>query len=445
MSYALLFAIAAALVALSLLVLLLRAQSAKTRLQMEADTLQRLRQEIEATRNQFMERYEQERELRNLNEREIGRLEQVIASMKEQQKDRETIQREYLEAAKASVMKTGAELSSKLLDDHKRETKLAKEESEKQVKQTTEELQEHFKHIFASVKNLSSQVQDMEVVRRALLNPSGAGNLSEITLENIFRASSLREGEDYRLQYVLMKPDGKQLKPDAVVFLPHDSAMILDAKASKFFLERAQAENDPELQRALDMQLKQSMYAHLKSLVVRDYKEAFSGQEGREKRTGHISMLMFLPTESAVETIRRLDPHFMEKAYKEHIIPVGPAGLVNALIQSKMLIASAQQQENLEHIVTEVRFMVKNIATLYGHSEGVGKNLFQAMKKYDEFAKSFNRTFISGVQRLDKLGINPPKKEVIQLQRYQYIRHDLEGEAEELMEEETKLLEAEEA
>jgi DNA recombination protein RmuC len=77
----------------------------------------------------------------------------------------------------------------------------------------------------------------VDVIKNSLLSPSGAGNLAEITLENILKSSGLRNNLDFIMQYSLATEDKAVLRPDSVVFLPDDKLMVIDAKASKFLVD----------------------------------------------------------------------------------------------------------------------------------------------------------------------------------------------------------------
>ncbi len=128
---------------------------------------------------------------------------------------------------------------------------------------------------------------------------------------------------------------------------------------------------------------------------------------------------MFFPTEIAVEKIRIADPSFLENAWKSSIIPVGPSGLISLMINSKMIISNNKQEHNFREIADEIQKMIDSIATLHGLSERMGKNLKNSMDKYDAFAASFNRNFLSKVKRLDKMGIVNKKTSTLQaLERY---------------------------
>jgi len=353
---------------------------------------------------------------------------------KEEKNHWEKLKDEHLQSAKASITKAGGELSNKLLDDHKREAEAQKKATEEKIKQETLTLHEKFEKVFSSMDKLHGQVKEVEVVRQALLTPSGAGNLGEITLENILKASNLIQDVDYFLQKTISDDEGNILKPDALIKLPNNSFIVVDSKSSKFILEMHDNDNGKEV----EAKLKQSMNQHLKDLISKDYKSALEDsikRAGEQFNTGNISYLMFLPTESSVETISKIDNKFLEKAWKENIIPVGPAGLVNHLLYSKMLISNSQQERNFKEISEEVKIMLGSIITLYDLSDKMGRSIKSSADKYDKFARSFNRNFISKVKRLDKMGISNPKNadlKDLELYRIEEVSKFIESNAEEI-------------
>jgi DNA recombination protein RmuC len=127
---------------------------------------------------------------------------------------------------------------------------------------------------------------------------------------------------------------------------------------------------------------------------------------------------MFLPTESALQQIRAIDPTFMERAWSQRIFPVGPTGLLNELIRAVMQISGAKQEENTKLIIEKVKDLLNGIAVLNTHANGIGKGLKSALDKYDKFAASFNSNFMSKAKNISKLGVNTNLKDIEPLQKY---------------------------
>lgn len=426
-----------------------RAKQISTEQQTRNHYLSEQLERSEEKRQQLTDALEEQRQARQQAETNVKLMQQQIELSERRMTDWEKTKQEHLEAAKASVLKAGSEMSSKLLDDHKREAEAAKKDSEKRIKETTTTLQQQFQTVFESMRSLNDQVQEskqtVDVVRRSLLSPSGAGALAEITLENILKNSGLVKEQDYMMQYWIRGNEAsehKGLKPDAIVMLPGDHLFVIDSKSSSYFQKLGEVgENDIETRKQHEATLKRSMQLHLQDLVKKDYKEAIeqqlrqSGRPTTQKQ--HITVLMFLPTETALETLRRVDSDFYNKASQSHIIPVGPSGLINMLQQARMMITNARQSENTAHIINEVKLLLASVAKLHDLADNMGKSIKSSFKRYDAFAKSFNGNFLIKTRKLNSLGITAPRGlEAKKLERYQLIEnsHMIEGESEEIEE-----------
>lgn len=105
-------------------------------------------------------------------ERELATVRQQLVDGERRFGDFERLRRESLQAAQAAVLTTAQQLSSKLIDDHKRENDTAKKESEERVRQASEQLVKQVDEIAKAVHQLSGQVQQkgevLDTVWRAL-------------------------------------------------------------------------------------------------------------------------------------------------------------------------------------------------------------------------------------------------------------------------------------
>lgn len=342
----------------------------------------------------------------------------------EQMKAFEEHKKQAMENAKAAIFDLGTKISSQLIDEHKKETLAAKEEAHKQFKQTSENLYKDFTNLSHMVVGLKDQViaaqNNTDMVYQALLAPNTAGGLAEITLENILKSSNLIPDTDYQMQYSIMDQENNRLRPDAVVFLPGNNILVIDSKASKFFLEISK---NKEQEIELKEKLKISMRSHLKSLSSKDYRQGMVSHL-KDKKVKHISTLMFLPTESSVEQLQNIDPLFIPDAWQNNIFPVGPMGLVNILSHAKFQISEELKNENYHVIINEVSNLLYNVSNLTGHAKKLGSSLYSSMGYFDKFAASFNSNILSKSKKIEKLGVTVKSNKQIpeSLDRYQVIQ-----------------------
>jgi DNA recombination protein RmuC len=320
------------------------------------------------------------------------------------------------QAASAAAIQSATDLSNKLLADHKREAAAQKEEVEKQVKQTTEQLFLKFGEVSNVVAAVLAQSQRdntrLDALYRMHAFPGGAGRLAEIGLENTLKTFGLQPGIDFLLQFHAAA-DGERdaLRPDAVVFLPGDTVLVIDSKASKVLLDHAEAQGDKAEAAAL-LQLAQRMGQHLRALASKEYGAKIVAACREMKRSGAIRRsvtAMMLPSDAAVEKLRIADPEFERRAAESKIIVVGPSALCALIAVSRLQIDSGRQAENLEKIVAAVGGVIDATANALGFADKFGRSLQQASKDYEAFSRSVNGRLLPRVRKLGPLGIRPSK------------------------------------
>lgn len=368
-------------------------------------SIERLEKELEEYKNLYSKTREslyEERQNLELKKQEMKEFE-IRAS------DWEKSRHEAITQAKAAIFETASSLSKELIENHKKETK----ESELALSANTVKLQEQFEKIVNNVSILNNEItsskNSVDTIRNALLSPAGAGNLAEITLENILKSSGLQPNRDFIMQYsfTTRAVDKAMLRPDSVVFLPGDNLMIIDSKSSKYFSELTESQ-DEESSKKLNEKLKATMRQHLKGLKDKNYND-FLKEHLTDRKVNHISSVMFLPTETSLEKISKIDKDFISLAWEQNIFPVGPSGLINLLIYAKFQISAQTQSENQQLIVEEVRKLLNSVTQLYEHTRKVGNSLHATTNHFDKLAGSFNANFLPKAKNLEKLGIHMQK------------------------------------
>jgi DNA recombination protein RmuC len=319
-------------------------------------------------------------------------------------------------AARAAALESAAQMSNKLLADHKREAEAQKEESQKKVQQVTENLTKQMAEVAQVVATAVSQQQQdnrrVDAMHRMLSHPGGAGRLAEIGLENTLKAFGLQPGVDFILQYHIAGDSERgSLRPDAVIFLPGDAVLVVDSKASKLLLDHAEAEGAGAEAAAL-AQLAQRMSTHLRALTAKDYGNAVVSAYRDAKRGGMLKrsiVAMTLPNDAAVEKLRLAAPDFEQRAIEADVILAGPSSLFSLIAFSRMQIDSGRQAENHQKIIDAVTALVESTATALTLAEKMGRGLQQATEQFESFSRSVNTRLLPRVRRLAQLGIRPSK------------------------------------
>jgi DNA recombination protein RmuC len=398
-----------------------------------AERMRQLREDFATLRDAVA----QEREGRAAAVTDAALARQEADNARAAMQDWEKTRAEFLQSTQASVLTTAQQISSKLLEDHKRETAEAKAAAEQQVKQTTEQLHADLKQMSDGVSQLKGQVAErserLDTVWRALSSPGGAGYFAEVGLANTLKSLGLAEGRDFVLQLSIQDEQSRK-RPDAIVFLPGDALLVIDSKASKHLLDLAQAEGSDDEEIAY-RNLARTMNQHLKDLTDRDYRSAVHAAYRRAGREGSITRLMtvmYLPNEAALEKLSRADPQFIQRASKAEITPVGPAGLASIVGFASVQITLHRQIENRDKIVSSAERLLEALAVAVGHATSVGKGIRTAADAFGKLSGSLNSRVLPRAREMHHLGAKPNKPIPPNLPAYQVLdlgAETIEGEA----------------
>ncbi|KJW07858.1 rmuC family protein [Orientia tsutsugamushi str. UT144] len=361
---------------------------------------------------------------------EIQELKTRIEFIKLDNSKKEKMNEEALQLAKASLLDLGNDLSKQLIALHKQETEQSRKLSENNIHNTNLKFQQEFQKLLEIIAVLNNRVDEstkiVEVIKSSLLSPSGVGMLAEITLENILKASGLRVKYDFIMQCNLTDENNMRLRPDALIFLPGDNLMIIDAKASKFLIDMCNNNNNAAIHAGKVEKLRKSINLHLKNLSSKEYAQAIVDSYQFEARNfNNIITLMFLPTETAIENLSTIDREFIHKSWELNIFPVGPSGLMNMLSFAKFQIKEQMRYENQKLILNEVEKVILSINLLTGYAHKLSSNVQGIVSSYDQFAASFNRNFLSKAKTIQQLGIETKKSRNISNNRLMLPRYQL--------------------
>lgn len=329
--------------------------------------------------------------------------------------DIENNKQQSIQSTKAILYDLGNELSQKLLDIHKQETQSTRDLSAQNMEKTSAKFHAEFERLIGIITALNSEVtsskDSVELLKQSLLSPIGSGQLAEITLENILKSSGLRLNLDFVIQYTISNDQNQALRPDALIFLPGDNLMVIDAKASRFLMD-----DSPE-------KLMKTMNNHLKSLNNKEYMQNAIENGSHKHRTFRKAVtLMFLPTEAAIEKIMQIDPNLITKAWNASIFLVGPTGLMNMLSFAKFQISEQMRFDNNVIILDEVKKLLLSVSVIAEHSKKLCSSIQNTALAYDKFAASFNKTFLYRASAIHKLGVDIGQKQLpIALERYKII------------------------
>ncbi len=234
------------------------------------------------------------------------------------------------------------------------------------------------------------------------------GNWGELVLSRMLEAAGLQAGRDFDLQVSASGDDGRRFQPDAVVRLPENRCIIIDAKMSlKDYMDHVNAVTDEARSQSLKAHLA-SVETHIKGLSAKRYQdiEAF-----KDKSPDFV--LMFIPNEPAFSLALSAKPELFETAARANIILAGPGGLLATL----RLVTQLWRQENQRGVLNDIFDAVRKIYEKFvGFAEDMQKiddSLQKAQDAYREAHKKLATGDGNLLRQLDKFrkeNIIKPKK-----------------------------------
>ncbi len=262
---------------------------------------------------------------------------------------------------------------------------------------------------------LRTQIEEMrkgqEEVRReaqrlgnSLTNaPKARGRWGERALQNVLEQCGLSEHTDFMLEHSMDTDEGR-LRPDAIIHVPGQKKLIIDAKVSLNAYQAAyEADNDDERARHLDLHAR-SMRNHVQTLGSKSYQSQFDDSPDY--------VVMFVPGEHFVAAALESDPELWDFAFRNKVLLATPTNLV-AIART---VAQVWRQDTIAREAVAIgkagAELYDRLAVAAEHMKRVGGGLETAVNNYNKFVGSFERNVLSAGRRLADKGIEIGKREI---------------------------------
>ncbi|WP_028640399.1 DNA recombination protein RmuC [Novosphingobium acidiphilum] len=263
--------------------------------------------------------------------------------------------------------------------------------------------------------NLSGLIQSMregqEAVRSAAAQlgnslrngPKTRGRWGELQLRNVLEQCGLSEHTDFVTEQSIDTDEGR-LRPDAIVRIPGNKLLVIDAKVSlNAYQDAFEAETDEARAVSLNLHV-QSMRNHIQTLGGKSYQSQFDDAPDY--------VLMFVPGEHFIAAALEHDPNLWDFAFERRVLLASPTNLV-AIART---IAQVWRQDGLAREAREIGKMggdlYDRLSVAADHLKRVGSGLESAVTNYNKFVGSFERNVLSAGRRLRDKHIEIGKREI---------------------------------
>jgi DNA recombination protein RmuC len=269
--------------------------------------------------------------------------------------------------------------------------------------QTHATLREQLRHVLELNQSLAREAHRLTAALQGSSQMQGAWG--EIVLDRVLQASGLRRGEEYLVQQSHRREDGSVARPDVELRLPDDRWVVIDAKVSLVAWESYVAATTEAEKKASLTALTQSVRAHLKGLVPREYAK-IHGDRSVD------FVVLFVPIEAAFSTIIAADTELARDAWGGDVLLASPSTLLFVLRTVAHLWRTERQELNSKEIANRGAELYDKLVGFVADLETVGASIDKAKGAYTlAFSKlrSGKGNAIRQAEMLRQLGVKPKK------------------------------------
>jgi DNA recombination protein RmuC len=234
----------------------------------------------------------------------------------------------------------------------------------------------------------------------ALRRPQTRGQWGEITLRRLVELAGMSSRCDFVEQSTVDGEDGR-LRPDMVVHLPGERAIVIDCKASLDAFLDASAAADEDARKQCFARHSQQVRARARELSAKSYWSQF-------KRAPEY-VVMFLPGEAFLYAAVEQDGSLVEDCLRNSVIVATPTTLM-ALLKA---IEFGWRQEDISQNVEEIRRHGKDlydrVAIFAAHFQRLGTGIGSVVETYNESVASLESRLLVSARKIGELGARSDK------------------------------------
>ena len=213
----------------------------------------------------------------------------------------------------------------------------------------------------------------------------------------------LAEHTDFVTEHSLDTEEGR-LRPDAIVRVPGQKKLVIDAKVSLNAYQDAFGADDETVRMAALADHARSMKNHVQQLGAKSYQSQF------EDAPDYV--VMFVPGEHFVAAALEVDPGLWDFAFEKRVLLATPTNLVaiaRTVAQVWRQDALAREAQEIGRVGSE---LYERLAVAAEHLKRMGGGLESAVNNYNKFVSSFERNVLTSGRRLREKGIEIGKREI---------------------------------
>lgn len=247
-----------------------------------------------------------------------------------------------------------------------------------------------------------SLANETERFRMVLKSNQARGQWGEETLRRVVEAAGMSSHCDFDEQV----HEGDK-KPDMIVRLPGDRAIIVDAKVPDLdfisAIETADLEKRTRLLGIHASKLKET----IRALARKNYPANFANALD--------TVVLFIPAESLFSAALEGDRNLIVWAAENKVMLATPASLIALLRAVSISWQQHEQTENAQAIAAAAEELYARVATFTEHFEKIRTGLSRANEAYNDAVGSYESRVRPSGNRLSELGFSANRKALTEI------------------------------
>ena len=252
------------------------------------------------------------------------------------------------------------------------------------------------------LQKLSGRVsEEANMLARAIKGEAKKqGDWGEMIIERIFEASGLEKGREYTVQESFRESNGLLKRPDFMVMLPGNKAVIVDSKVSLTAYERfCNLDEDSGRHIALKEHV-QSVRRHIADLQLKQY-----GGIGGNRTLDFV--ILCIPLEPAWQAVMQADPDIIYNLADKNVVMCGPTTLMITLKLIAQIWRRENENRNAELIADKAGKIYDQVLLIFDAMMEARKRLSGVSDSFDLALKRIKEgkgNLVGRVEDIRKLG-----------------------------------------
>ncbi len=244
-----------------------------------------------------------------------------------------------------------------------------------------------------------SLVAQTKAIAGALSNPAKRGKFGEAQLELMLEDAGLRKDIEFTAQRGITDADSSGI-PDITVKMPGGTKLFIDSKFPFDRFIEAHEEEDADAREVLFTEHRKDLSKHVEILARRGYQDSQDSPD---------FVILFVPFESLLTEALRVDPLFLEKAFKLNVTIATPTSMMALLRTIGNVYSRNAVARNAEEISRSAAAFMKDLTRLHERIIKVGTAINSLSKAYAELIPTAESTVKRAAAKILSYGVSGDK------------------------------------